>query len=66
MRSKPMPEVASIIWSTGLSYHIGDRNKLREELPADPKLQGGKTLVRPNPGKVNLHALSRTRREETP
>lgn len=66
MRSKPMPEVASIIWSTGLSRRIGDHNKLREELLADPKLHGGKTLARRTPGKVHLHALSRTRREETP
>lgn len=66
MQSKPMSEVASIIWGTGLSRCISDQNKLREELLADPKLQGGKTLARPNPGKVQLHTLSRTRREETP
>lgn len=66
MRSKPMPEGVSIIWGTGLSRHIGDRNILREELLADPKLLGGKRLARPNPGEVQFHALSRTRREETP
>lgn len=66
MRSKLMPEVVSIIWNTGLSCHIGDYNKLREELLADPKLHGGKTLARRTAGKVHLHALSRTRREETP
>jgi len=66
MQSKPMPEGTSIIWGTGLSCHFGDHNKLRGELLADPKLKGGETLARPNPGKVQLHTLSRTRREETP
>lgn len=66
MQSKPMPEVASNTWGTGLSRCISDHNKLRGELLADPKLKGGETLARPNPGKVQLHTLSRPRREETP
>lgn len=66
MQSKPMPEGASIIRGTGLSRSIGDGNKMREELLEDPQLHGGKALAQPNPGKAHLHALSRTRREETP